>query len=302
MTLPDEQVAGGTDRIAKLRAFYARFVAARGAAQDSRIEEAFAAVPREPFAGPGPWSILPSGPWRTWPSGTSYVQTPDDDPAFLYQDTLVALDPVRGINIGEPSLHARCLDALAPRSGETVLQVGTGSGYYTAILAHLVGPEGWVHGFEIDPDLAERAARNLAPWPWAKVQLRSGAAEDLPPADAIYVNAGITQPSWAWLEALRPGGRLLFPLQPVGRLGGMLLVEKPRDGSKAWPARFVSRASFIPCQARQDERNGRELATAFANGAWAAVQTIHLDGKPDETCWFDGGDWWLSTNPTSVPV
>ena len=71
--------------------------------------------------------------------GAGYLSTPDDDPAFLYQDTLVALDADRGINIGEPTLHARCLDALALREGETVLHVGAGAGYYTALLAHLSG-------------------------------------------------------------------------------------------------------------------------------------------------------------------
>ena len=134
--------------------------------------------------------------------GAGYLSTPDDDPAFLYQDTLVALDADRGINIGEPTLHARCLDALALREGETVLHVGAGAGYYTALLAHLVGPTGRVHAYEIEPDLAARATQNLADKHWVEVLGCSGIANSLPKADAIYVNAGITQPSWAWLDAL----------------------------------------------------------------------------------------------------
>lgn len=101
-------------------------------------------MPREPYAGPGPWSVLIAGPWSFGHAGPRYVQTPDDDPAFLYQDVLIALDPARGINIDEPSLHAHCLDALAVAADETVLHVGAGSGYYTAILAHLAGPGGAV--------------------------------------------------------------------------------------------------------------------------------------------------------------
>jgi protein-L-isoaspartate(D-aspartate) O-methyltransferase len=283
------------DRALKLRVFYARYVAARGATRDPRVEAAFAAVPRELFAGSGPWSILPASPWRR-ATGPAYLQTPDDDPAFLYQDVLVALDAHRGINIGEPSLHAHCLDALALQPDQTVLQVGAGSGYYTAILAELVGAEGQVLAFEIEPELAERAVRNLAPWPWVAVHARSGTAEPLPSADVIYVNAGITQPSRTWLNALRPGGRLLFPLQAVGGLGGMLLVEKPHEGGFAWPARFVSRASFIACQSHQNEEAGRGLSAAFAGGQWEAVRTLRLGGEPDATCWFNGGDWWLSTS------
>jgi hypothetical protein len=76
------------DRSEKLRSFFARYVAARGGARDYRIEQAFAAVPRERFVGPGPWSInLP---------GRGYVRTPNDDPAYIYQDTLVAIDTGRG--------------------------------------------------------------------------------------------------------------------------------------------------------------------------------------------------------------
>lgn len=273
------------DRSAKLRAFFAQYVAAQGGAHDPRIEQAFAAVPREPFAGPGPWSIRASS--------SGYAQTPDDDPAFLYQDTLVALDASRGINIGQPSLHARCLDALDLPEGAAVLQVGAGSGYYTAILAHLAGPGGRVHAYEIDPDLAARAERNLAHLPWVTLQARSGIADRLPKVDAVYVNAGITQPSMAWLDALRPDGRLVFPLQPVGAFGGMLLVRRPRRGM-AWPARFVCPASFIPCQGRQDDETGRRLTAAFSGDGWRTVRSLRLDDSPDGTCWLEGDGWWLS--------
>lgn len=290
--------AGTHEHGANLRTFFARYVTARAATRDPRIEAAFASVPREPFAGPGPWSIPAAGPWSDRRRPPAYVQTPDDDPAFLYQDVLIALDRERGINIGEPSLHARCLDALAPRHGETVVQVGAGSGYYTALLAELVGPTGRVHAFEIDPGLAERAARNLVPWPQAVVEARSGADDALPEADAIYVNAGLTQPNRTWLEALRAGGRLLFPLQPEHGLGGMLLVRKPVEGGLAWPARFVSRAAFIACQARQDDELGRGLAAAFAGGGFEGVRSLRLDDAPDDSCWFRGGDWWLSTRQT----
>ncbi|KNY22692.1 methyltransferase [Methylobacterium sp. ARG-1] len=277
----------------KLRGFYASLVAGQSAAADRRIEEAFAAVPREPFAGPGPWSILAANVWRSRDRGSPYVTTPDDDPAFLYQDVLVALDAARSINIGQPSLHALCLDALAPQPGETVIQVGTGSGYYTALLAHLVRPEGQVHGFEIDPNLAERTARNLAPWPWARVEARSGASDGLPQADAIYVNAGAPRPARVWLDVLRPDGRLLFPLQPRYGRGGMLLICKVA-GAAAWPARFVSPSVFIPLQGLP-EADTEGLSEAFARGPLMAVRAIRFGEKPDASCWYDGGDWWLST-------
>ena len=75
------------DRSAKYRAFYAQLISAAARAADPRIEEAFRTVRRETFAGPGPWSISVGG--------HPYVVTPDDDPAFLYQNTLLALDSAR---------------------------------------------------------------------------------------------------------------------------------------------------------------------------------------------------------------
>ncbi len=275
-----------SDRSATLRTFFARYVAAQGRARDPRIEQAFAAVERERFAGPGPWSVnVP---------GIGYVRTPDDDPAFLYQDTLVALDAGRGINIGQPSAHACWLDALAPREGETVIQVGAGTGYYTTLLAHLVGPEGRVHAYEIDQDFAARAARNLAHLPSVVVHARSGIADHLPKADAVYVNAGITQPSWAWLDALKPGGRLLFPLHAEGAIGGMLLIGKPARG-KLWPARFISSAAFISCVGSQNSETGRRLNAVFGNSRMEAVRSFRIDEAMDDTCWFAGDGWWLST-------
>jgi protein-L-isoaspartate(D-aspartate) O-methyltransferase len=274
-------------------------VVVAGGARDERVEQAFAAVPREPFAGPPPWFIRSS----TWFGGFDrppYVEAPDADPAFLYQDVLIALDRPRGVNIGQPSLHAHCLDALTLREGETVLHVGAGSGYYTAIIAHIVGSNGRVHAFEIDDALASRARHNLAELAWVRVEGRSGIAADLPKVDAVYVSAGIAQPSWTWLDALRAGGRLLFPLQPEGGFGAMLLVQKPLEGGTVWPARFVTRAAFIACQgARQDSEIGRGLAAAFAQGNWKAVRSLRLDDKPDATCWFRGDDWWLSTEEVS---
>lgn len=276
------------DRSANLRQFFARYVAAQGGARDPRLQEAFAAVRRETFVGPGPWSIcLP---------GFGYVTTPDDDPAFLYQDTLVALDAARGVNIGQPSAHARWLDALGLRESETVVQVGTGTGYYTSILAHLVGADGEVHGFEIDAGFAARAAANVSDLPQARIEARSGIAEDLPKADAVYVCAGITQPSWTWIDALRPNGRLVFPLQGIGALGGMLMITRPEQGL-AWPARFISSAMFIACAGRQDEEAGRRLRAAYAKGNASAVRSFRIDQPVDDACWLSGDGWQLSTAP-----
>jgi protein-L-isoaspartate(D-aspartate) O-methyltransferase len=269
----------------KYRSFYAKLICAEAKLDDPRIEEAFRSVKREPFAGPGPW-------WLTL-GAHPYVQTPDDDPAFLYQNLLLALDHERGINIGQPSAHACWLAACNIKDGESVVQIGAGSGYYTAILAHLVGAAGRVYGYEIDEVLAARARENLREVHPAEVRAQSGVASDLPQVDLIYICAGAAQPSRMWLDALRPGGRLLFPLAPKDVFGGMLLITRPDQGS-AWSAKFVSRAAFIGCAGLQDEEVGRRLEEAFSKN-WESVRSLRLDTSPDDSCWFAGDGWWLST-------
>jgi protein-L-isoaspartate(D-aspartate) O-methyltransferase len=283
--------------VSELRAFYARYVMLHARVRDELVHQAFATVPREDFVGPGPW-FLPGAPGA---ADEIYVETPDCDLAFIYQNTLVALDPGRKINNGEPSLHARCLDALALRAGEAVLHVGAGTGYYSAIMARLVGAGGHVFAYEIDLELGRRAAENLAGMGQVSVAVRSGLSDGLPAVDAIYGNAGLGQIAPGWLAALRPGGRLLFPLQPGSGFGGMLLVTRPETEFLPWPARFVCRAGFIPCQGcnAAPERD-KALQKAFAGGGWAQVDALHLGTAPDGSCWFDGGGWWLSRRAGSM--
>jgi Lon protease-like protein len=108
------------------------------------IAEAFAAVPRERFLGPGPWRLLPD----------RYLDnvfvTPDDDPRWLCHDVLVTIDKTRGLNNGLPSLWARSFDHIDWRRQKRVLQVGAGTGYYAAVLAEIVGPTGRVIAVECD--------------------------------------------------------------------------------------------------------------------------------------------------------
>jgi protein-L-isoaspartate(D-aspartate) O-methyltransferase len=275
------------DRSQKSRSEFASLVAARTRGRNPAIERAFASVRREAFAGPGPWSIAKL-------DAAGYVRTPNDDPAHLYQDVVIALDPVRNLNIGLPSGHAIWLDAIDVKAGDHVVQVGAGTGYYTAILAHLVGGAGRVDAFEIEPDFADRAAENLRHLPHVKLHPRSGLAGDLPNADLIYVCVGTTQPYQAWLDAMRPGARLLFPMQPDQGAGGMLLIQRPDDQTRDWPARFLSRSRFTCCEGPRDAVAGSRLAEAFSSG-WREVRSFRVGSASDDTSWFAGDGWWLST-------
>ncbi len=266
-----------------IREAFADSVAQKGEASHS-VRDAFATVPREPFAGPPPWTLL----------GRNVDDYPTADARKLYSDALVVLDATRGLNIGQPSAHARWLTALDPMPGETVVQIGAGSGYYTAILAELVGRDGRVIAYEIEPRLAERATNNLKPWPQASVRARTGLGGELPEADAVYVCAAATRPDPSWLKALRPGGRLIFPLQAEGSFGGMLKIRRPMHGD-IWPARFVSTASFIPCEGQPDLGDAEALRLAFQGGDAASVRAYRTDAPIEEFCWCAGDGWWLST-------
>lgn len=88
-------ISKSLDRSEKYRSFYAKLICTAAKLDDPRIEDAFRFVKRELFAGPGPWSLTIGA--------HPYVQTPDDDPAFLYQDVLIALDRERRINLASPA-------------------------------------------------------------------------------------------------------------------------------------------------------------------------------------------------------
>jgi protein-L-isoaspartate(D-aspartate) O-methyltransferase len=281
------------ERLEAHRLFFANLITANAGVPkgNERLKTAFGSTPRERFAGPGPWKVF---------TAKGYIETPTEDPAFLYQDVVVAVAAERRINIGQPVLHAICLAALDLKEGESVVHIGAGTGYYTALLARLTGPTGSVVAYEIEKDLAERATHNLSDYPNVTIRHRSGSEGPLPEYDTIYVNAGATAPLDIWLDALRPNGRLLFPLTPVNGprgmpgAGGILLIT--RGSSGRYDARFVCLAMFIPCVGARDDQTALKLAVAFKRGDFRNVRSLRRNTAPDETCWCSGNGWWLSSS------
>jgi protein-L-isoaspartate(D-aspartate) O-methyltransferase len=272
--------------VAEHRRFYAEFIVKSAGSADARLIDAFASVPREDFLGPGPWQVF---------VGSGYIPTVSDDPRLVYQDVLIGLAPERKINNGQPSLHARCLAAAAPQPGESVVHLGAGTGYYSALLATLVGTEGSVLAVEREEDLAQRAREALRPF--AKVQVRPGSATDIemPVCDLIYVNAGATHPPASWLDALRVGGRLVFPLTPNEGFGVMLLVT--RLAPRAYAASAFTRVAFIPCIGARDDEASASLTKALERQSLKDVCSLRRGTTPDDSAWCVGDGWWLSTTP-----
>jgi len=271
------------DRIAELRACYAEGALRRVGVEDAALRAAFARVEREKFLGTGPWRIAESGAYR-W-SKTA-------DASEVYVNALVALDADRGVNNGEPSGHALWIHALELKSGERVNHIGAGVGYYTAILAELVGLGGRVFAYEINPELAARAAANLSDRPNVEVRAVSGADRALDDADAIYVNAGASAPLPSWLDALRPGGRLVFPLTDSHGGGGMFKMTRAGDGT--WPARMIGGAAFIALIGRGGDEPGRAVHDAFRGGGAAEVRWLRRDSRKSRRDWLRGAGWRLT--------
>jgi protein-L-isoaspartate(D-aspartate) O-methyltransferase len=278
------------ERLEAHRSFFAKLITASVGIPGGgwRLAEAFAATPRERFVGPGPWRVFTAG---------GYIETPTDDPAFLYQDVTVAVEAEGQINNGQPTLHALCLMTLNVKEGETSVHVGAGTGYYTAVLARLTGPAGKVFGYEIEERLARRAVGNLADLPNVTIHHRSGSEGPLPGCDVLYVSAGATAPLDVWLDALRPGGRLLFPLTPAQGAGSLLLIT--RTAADRFSARFLGRVMFIPCVGARDDETASKLTEAFQRDDLKNVRSLQRGTPPDGTSWCAGNGWWLSTAPVA---
>jgi protein-L-isoaspartate(D-aspartate) O-methyltransferase len=259
--------------------------------RSDRVIRAFATVPREHFLGPRPWLVddLAEGYW----------QVAGNDPADAYHNVLFALDPDRNLNNGQPEFWARLLDRLELRAGDKVFHVGAGTGYYTAIIAELVGPEGAVIAAEIDPALAARARANLADRGTIQVVEADGTTFDPGPVNAIVVNAGTTQPLPIWLDALMPEGRMLLPLTTGNGMGTVFRIERIGH-SNAFAAKSVSGVKIYPCAGAREECAMRRLSRALGEGGQRFVRSLRRDTHThDETCWLHGDGYCLSTVPAA---
>jgi len=280
--------------LALARQFYAEELRAVANLQSEAVVKAFATVPREHFLGPGPWQIV--NPWRLEVE-PSYRKTPDADARHIYHNILVGIDPERHLNNGQPGFLAFLIDQLELQVADHVVHVGCGTGYYTAIMAEVVGSSGHVKAIEIDAVLGARAHDNLAYLPQVEVIEGDGGEIDPGPSNAILVNAGVTHPSLVWLDSLRVGGRLLlFLTAETDRAGsGSGYVLKVTRQPSGLACRFISGVGVFSCVGSRNPELNEKLKNAFTGETWKSVQSLRRDDhEAADTCWLHSESFCLS--------
>lgn len=154
----------------------------------------------------------------------------------------------------QPRTVAAMLRLLEVHPGMRVLDVGAGSGWTTALLAHLVGQEGRVRGVELVPALVAQGAENLAGagFPWASIEPAHPEVVGLPehgPYDRVLVSADAAELPGALVDQLADGGRMVVPVA-----GTMLLVR--RTGDRVATSRH-GQYRFVPLVERRGAGGGR---------------------------------------------
>lgn len=281
----------GTDgdtpaELALRRRWYLEELEVAGGWSSADLTHAFARVPREDFLPPGPWTIEALG--------GDYYPTPDASIRHILHAVGICLDIKRNLNSGNPALVGRSLALADVRPGETVFHVGSGFGYFTAVLAELAGPKGRVIAAEIDPDLRAAAARNLSRYPHVTV-VGDALTEDLPPVDVVFSSAGLATVPRRWVDALRPGGRMLLPL--TGSLDGGYVFRFRRTAD---PSRFdadrITVTRYFPCAGTRDpaDMSALDLALCDRRIDLASRLSLRLDPHDkDELCWLHAADYCL---------
>lgn len=171
---------------------------------------------------------------------------PESHAAKAYTDVPIPIP--HGQVTTQPSLSARMIEALELTGAEEVLEVGTGHGFQTALLARL-GASVW--SVERWPDLADRATENLVRQGVANAEVvvgdGSGGLPEHAPYDAIIVSAAHPEVPQPLVDQLDPRGRLVQPIGPGGA-EDVVLFEK--RGGVLSRRRTVSGAHFVPLYGR----------------------------------------------------
>ncbi|MGJ5751481.1 protein-L-isoaspartate(D-aspartate) O-methyltransferase [Streptomyces puniciscabiei] len=250
-----------TDRLAvAAREALVREIDAEGAfAGDPVWREAFAAVPRHLFV-PYYYVAGPRGYERRWGESPE----PEARERWVrgaYEDVPLATrlrDGELVSSSSQPSLMARMLAALEVEDGNRLLEVGAGTGYNAALLAHRLGDDDLVTTVDLEPEITESARRHLQAAGFHPAVVTGDGARGVPeraPFDRIIATCELSTVPRAWLAQCRPGARVLTPLATG------LLALTVRDAAHGEGRFLPTPAYFVPLRgAARPEPAGASLA------------------------------------------
>ena len=257
------------------RRFYADEIRVIAGLEDQALIRALSTVAREDFVGSPPWRYssgfsLEAGAYRL-----------TSDCRDLCHDVFVSLKSNAILNNGQPSIIARLVQALNLRAGMHVMHVGCGTGYYTATMAHMVGPSGRVTAVEVDEELAGQAQANLRELPHVTV-VHADAANLAPHSlDAVLINAGLTNIPLAWLNSLAQAGVMVVPMLvgvEASSCDAMVFrVERSSQGFKAAPLTMLT---IYPAASLQDASMRSALSSACVTRAVLRVKSLKTADHP----------------------
>jgi len=149
-----------------------------------------------------------------------------------------------GATISQPYIVALMTQAAQVRPGQRVLEVGTGSGYQAAVLAHITDE---VYSIELVPELARSAAERLARLGYKQVRVKAGDGyqgwPEFAPFDAIVVTAAAPEIPPRLKDQLKDGGRLVIPVGPVYGPQNLLCLTRKGD---TFTEEILCPVAFVP--------------------------------------------------------
>jgi protein-L-isoaspartate(D-aspartate) O-methyltransferase len=179
-----------------------------GCIQTPRVEAAFQAVLRHRF--------IPETPLEEVYSNRVILTKQDQNGQWISSSS-------------EPAIMAIMLEQLDLEPGQKVLEIGAGTGYNAALMAHIVGETGQVVTVDIDDDIVEAAQAHLLVAGFDQVQVVCADGgygyKDASPFDRIILTVGASEIAPAWWEQLKPEGRIVLPLMLTGAMNSVAFIK-----------------------------------------------------------------------------
>ncbi|MEU6895926.1 ATP-grasp peptide maturase system methyltransferase [Streptomyces sp. NPDC046557] len=249
---------------------------AAGAIRTPAWRKAVEAVPRELFLNPG--VFLPAGNdlWRPMTAANTdpaeWTRTAYCDESLVTQlDNQLtanqASGPVPGIPTSSstvPQLVLEMIEELGVEDGHRVLEIGTGTGYSTALMCHRLGEDN-VTTIEVDPEVAARADAALEAIGYSTWTVTGDALLGLPcraPYDRVIATCGVRRIPYTWVRQTRPGGVILATVGSLLTGTGLAKVTVNDDGTA--DGRFVAHANFMQARSQAVTAIAGDLSSRVA--------------------------------------